>query len=289
MWIARRCIWARPRAEFSLRRMRAHSAYLSRSLSNRYTVGESLYLVTMTVRSVQLAHLTRSILARVHLCRATDALLSLSFVRGITNTNYFSPSFSLAHTYILHLPRAIFIWSTAHPVAFSIAIPAAVSVPLNLSPVLALARLHLSLHKHYRSLSRSYRHRSPADFSFSHRYSFTTAQQWGLNHTEVGGGGGSRAVVGRGSEQGSRERRWRGGTKPPAGREMEGREREREREDSGREKKMEATPLTGRCHSTESPLRSRGSLTPVAQSAWLDFRAVFHRSFRAEAPTWCSM
>lgn len=40
-------------------------------------------------------------------------------------------------------------------------------------------------------------------------------------------------------------------------------------------------PLVGRCHSTESPLCPRGSLTPVAQSAWLDFLAVFRRFYRA--------
>lgn len=40
-------------------------------------------------------------------------------------------------------------------------------------------------------------------------------------------------------------------------------------------------PLVGRCHSTESPLCPRGSLTPVAQSAWLDFLVVFRRFYRA--------
>lgn len=198
--------------------------------------------------------------------------LSLSLSRIHTHT-------SLTSRHLCPVNRAL--------AAFSLAIPAAVSVPLNLSPALALARLHLSPHKHYQSLSRSYHHRSPAqDLLFLAPNSFTTAQQWGLNHTEVGGGGGSRAVVewrgaskAVGSEGGGTSRRpterWKG-------------ERERKSEDSGSEKEREATPLTGRCHSTESPLRSRGSLTPVAQSAWLDFRAVFHRSFRAEAPTWCS-
>jgi len=212
--------------------------------------------------------------------------LSLSFVRG-TNTNYFSPSLSLSlsrtYTHTSLTSRHLCLVNRALA-AFSLAIPAAVSVPLNLSPVLALARLHLSPHKHYQSLSRSYHTGHQHKTSLSRTDSFTTAQQWGLNHTEVGGGGGSRAVVewrgaskAVGSEGGGTSRRpterWKG-------------ERERESEDSGSEKDREATPLTGRCHSTESPLRSRGSLTPVAQSAWLDFRAVFHRSFRAEAPTW---
>lgn len=181
----------------------------------------SLFIVRMTVLSVRLAHLTRSTLARVHSS-------SLSFVRG-SNTNYFSPSLSLSQTYTSSLTSRHLCLANRALAAFSLAIPAAVSVPLNLSPALALARPHLSPHKHYQSLSRSYRHRSPAqDLLFLAPNSFTTAQQWGLNHTEVSGGGGSRAVV-----------EWRGASKAvgseggggrAAGRQRDGRVREREKE-----------------------------------------------------------
>lgn len=52
-------------------------------------------------------------------------------------------------------------------------------------------------------------------------------------------------------------------------------------------------PVVGRCHSTESPLCPRGSLTPVAQSAWLDFPRVFRRFRRADTSSavgrWCAL
>lgn len=43
-------------------------------------------------------------------------------------------------------------------------------------------------------------------------------------------------------------------------------------------------PSSGRCHSTESPLRPRGSLTPVAQLVRFCVHAVFRRFRRAVAP-----
>lgn len=238
------------------------------------------------VLSVRLAHLTRSTLARVHLRRATDALvISLSFVRG-TNTNYFSLSLSFSHTYTYFTYLAPSL--SGQPRTRSL-LSRDSSRSLRSAKLVTCSRSRSSSSLSTQALSVSLSFVPPQVTStrpsLSRTDSFTTAQ-WGLNHTEVGDGGGSRAVVewrgaskAVGSEGGGTSRRlterWKG-------------ERERESEDSGSEKEREATPLTGRCHSTESPLRSRGSLTPVAQSAWLDFRAVFHRSFRAEAPTWCS-
>lgn len=117
------------------------------------------------------------------------------------NANYFSLSFSLTHTPLTL--RHLYLVNRALAV-LSVLIPAALSVPLNLSPALALARLHLS--PQALSLSHSLTHQF-TDFSFSHRYSFTTTQKWGvwgLNHTEVGGD-----VVGEAERRSSRGKRAR--------------------------------------------------------------------------------
>jgi len=163
MRIARRCVWARPRAESRVRRMRAHSA-CSRRLSptdshrvarlRRYDGG------ALSLRSTS-ARLARNTLARVRLCHAAGRIRypfrdDVSLARAV---GALSPSRS-------RFPRASRLSPSRQARhLFSLS--------------LSLARRSIAHHHPFVRPTRAIL--TTTDISVSRRYSFTTAtaERWG--------------------------------------------------------------------------------------------------------------